>query len=328
MRRATLYPCSGCDRHLRDSDLLCPFCGTLQELAGPPSLGPVALAVALLGTAACGTPSPGDGSTAGTTTTMSSTTDADLDSDSSTTLLDTGDATDDGDTSPGSFYAGPSDFGSPLSCSPWDQDCPEGEKCVPYSSTGGDFDANKCVPVLGDGEPGEPCNYGGTAEATDDCGADSYCWAAGDTGICYAFCQDDPDFICENIFHDCMVDEAGVVTLCSASCDPLLQDCTDPGFACYVSNAEQLVSAICAPTTENIELGDPCDAINDCAAGLACRPADMVPDCAGDSCCASFCDLTMPVCPQPGTECTTLETEGMAPGSPWGDVGLCLLPQP
>src|SRR5262245_29604034 len=41
-------------------------------------------------------------------------------------------------------------------CDPWAQDCPEGEKCVAYGSTGGNWDANKCVLVTGDGQQGDP----------------------------------------------------------------------------------------------------------------------------------------------------------------------------
>ena len=75
-----------------------------------------------------------------------------------------------------SFYAGPPQPASPA-CDPYMQDCPEGEKCVPMASPGSDaFDENKCVPVTGEGEPGDACAYGGVNEATDDCGPDSYCY--------------------------------------------------------------------------------------------------------------------------------------------------------
>jgi hypothetical protein len=29
------------------------------------------------------------------------------------------------------------------------------------------LDGNKCVPILGDGQPGEACTYDGTVEATE-----------------------------------------------------------------------------------------------------------------------------------------------------------------
>src|SRR5690606_4445407 len=61
-------------------------------------------------------------------------------------------------------------------CDPFMQDCPDGEKCVPYGSTGGNWDANKCVAVTGSGAAGDPCTYGGTSEATDDCDDNTHCW--------------------------------------------------------------------------------------------------------------------------------------------------------
>jgi hypothetical protein len=46
------------------------------------------------------------------------------------------------------------------------QDCPEGEKCVAFASAGDDWDATKCVPVTGSQAADEPCSYGGMVEAT------------------------------------------------------------------------------------------------------------------------------------------------------------------
>lgn len=70
-------------------------------------------------------------------------------------------------------------------CDVFDQDCPEGEKCVVYSP---DADlppsSSKCVPVSGDGAPGDPCSSDGPVAATDDCDAISACWA----GVCRSFC--------------------------------------------------------------------------------------------------------------------------------------------
>mgnify|MGYP006921782934 CR=1 FL=1 len=82
----------------------------------------------------------------------------------------------------------------PLSCDIFAQDCPEGEKCVPFASTdSGVWDGNKCVPVQGDQAPGEDCTWTGIVEATDDCDANSICWNAelvGDqyVGTCVAQC--------------------------------------------------------------------------------------------------------------------------------------------
>ena len=73
-------------------------------------------------------------------------------------------------------------------CDPLEQDCPEDEKCVPYSSTGGNWDY-KCVPVLGNQAPGQPCTSSGTLESTDDCDETSWCY----DGECAPFCMGPAD---------------------------------------------------------------------------------------------------------------------------------------
>ncbi len=52
-------------------------------------------------------------------------------------------------------------------CDVFKQDCPEGEKCSAYADDGGtSWNASKCVPVNGDGQPGEPCTVEGSALRT------------------------------------------------------------------------------------------------------------------------------------------------------------------
>jgi hypothetical protein len=321
-----MYPCFLCDRHLREFDRLCPFCGAVQSTVPSPSLGALALTVALLGSTACARDPGSADATAGTTTSMSSTTISATDSEESSGATSSTSGDGDGDmtntTNNGSvsFYAGAEpDWGWAGQCDPFIQDCPEGEKCVPYASTGEVFDANKCVPVTGDGQPGDPCVYGGIVESSDNCGQNSFCWAEDDAGVCTEFCQGNPDDPSCPMGLECLIANQTTLNLCIASCHPLLQDC-EPGFACYFS----LDVFNCSATTEDIALGDPCDAVNDCAFGLACLPADVMPDCAGDSCCASYCDLMMPTCPQMGTECAAF-FDGVAPPG-YENVGLCVLP--
>jgi hypothetical protein len=91
-------------------------------------------------------------------------------------------------------FVPPNDHEVVPSCDPFAQDCPDGEKCVPYSGHGGLWDAFKCVLITGEQTTGEPCTYGGTVEATDDCDQISGCWNVQDlegeaVGICYAFCM-------------------------------------------------------------------------------------------------------------------------------------------
>jgi hypothetical protein len=331
-----MYPCSACDRHLRDTERACPFCGAVQSTVTLPTvegLGAFSLAVLLLGASACskdtvsatttsesGSSSTESGST-GTTVSDSS------DSSEGSTFTDTDDTTNTTDNTSGSFYAGPSpDYALPAECDPFVQDCAEGEKCVPYASNGGSWDSTKCVPILGDGQPGEPCVYGGTVEATDDCGAESYCWNTMDVegeaiGVCTEFCQGTPDDPICVPGSACLISNEASVTLCVPTCDPLLQDC-GPGTACYWHET----IFICIFTSQEVPLGEPCGYINDCAGGLACMPNEVVPNCGSTSCCASYCSLMEAApCEAMGAECSPFFDQGMAPLG-YEDVGVCILP--
>jgi hypothetical protein len=303
---------------------VCPFCGSAQTTITSSTLdalGAFGLTVMLLGSTACAKDPMGTDTTteeSGSTTTGES-------GQEETTSTDTGDTADDTFNTTGSFYAGPPiDFDN-SACDPFLQDCNEGEKCVPYSSIGGIWDANKCVPVTGSGAPGDPCVYGGTIDATDDCGPDSHCWDVIDVdgvpmGVCTEFCQGTPDDPICPADTVCLIAFQGSMNLCVEPCDPVAQNC-DPGFGCYWSGG---VFA-CLQSAQDVPIGEPCGSINDCAVGLDCTDAELLPSCIGDSCCASFCSLAAPVCPQMGTECTPFFEEGFAPPG-YTDVGICIAP--
>jgi hypothetical protein len=328
-----MYPCSTCHRHLRDTDRTCPFCGVVQSTVVPPTvdgLGAFSLTVLLLGAAACSkdtvsatttTESSSTSESGGTSTTVSDTSDSSQDS----TDTDTGDTANNTTLTSGSFYAGATpDFSLPADCDPFEQDCPDGEKCVPYGSTGGNWDANKCVPITGSGQPGDPCVYGGTATATDDCGAESHCWDVMDVdgmaiGVCTVFCEGTPDDPICPMGTDCLIANSSI-SLCISSCDPMLQDC-GAGLGCFWFNN----AFSCIFTTQDIPVGEPCGFVNDCAVGLICMAAELMPSCAGVECCASFCSLAAPVCPQMGTECAAFFDPGAGPAG-YEDTGVCVLP--
>jgi hypothetical protein len=213
-------------------------------------------------------------------------------------------------------------------CDPFAQDCPDGEKCVPYASTGGYWDADKCVPVLGDQAPGEPCIYAGTIESTDDCDATSFCWDVVDVngeavGICTPFCTgtaDDPE--CPEGFS-CLLANEGSINVCISICDPILQDCVE-GFACYWAD----YGFNCILTTLDLPPGEPCGHINDCAAGSGCITAEVLPSCAGAACCSPFCQVgagDLPCEVVPGTTCVPFFEQGLAPPG-YEQVGVCLVP--
>jgi hypothetical protein len=115
-------------------------------------------------------------------------------------------------------------------CDALAQDCPEGEKCVPHSTFGGSWDAHKCVPILGDQAPGEPCTYNGIAEATDNCDGTSICWDVMDVegqpiGTCFQLCSGSPNdpacppgYMCANL-------HSLELAFCFPQCDPIAQDC-------------------------------------------------------------------------------------------------------
>jgi hypothetical protein len=217
-------------------------------------------------------------------------------------------------------------------CDPWAQDCPEGEKCVAYSDNGEpSWNANKCVPVLGDGAHGDSCTASASiVEATDDCGADSFCWNVMDVGgegigVCTPFCQGSADeAICEP-GSSCLISNEGAINLCIPICDPLLQDCVGAGMGCYWAgdNFNCIGSAF-----EVFQTGEPCGYINDCAPGNVCLAPEAFPACAGASCCGQYCDLANPevICEPMGTECVAFFEEGeVIPG--YENVGVCVLPE-
>jgi hypothetical protein len=240
------------------------------------------------------------------------------------------DGTDDADTSTnesGLTFIMETDIPNVSECDPFAQDCPDGEKCVPYASDGGNvWNANKCVMVTGDGAVGDTCTWGGIVEATDDCGADSICWDVMDVdgqllGVCTEYCggtADDP--ICPPE-TSCIIINEGSINLCIVNCDPLLQDC-GAGLGCFWANT----AFSCIFTAGEIPTGEPCGYINDCAPGNFCTTADALPACNGSACCTPFCDLADPQCGAvAGTECVTFFEEGMSPPG-YEDVGVCVLP--
>ncbi|MFO7567056.1 MAG: hypothetical protein R6X02_30710 [Enhygromyxa sp.] len=310
-----------------------------SKAPAPATFGAFAFAALVaLGATACSTDTvSSDGESGMTTTTMGATTDSTsgsttVDETSETgmgsTGVDTDDEPDETTATSASFYAGPDvDFGSASECDPFMQDCPEGEKCVPYASSGGTWDANKCVPVLGDKAAGDPCVYGGTVEATDDCGPDSHCWNVREidgeqVGECTEFCQGTPDAPECAPGTSCLLTANGSINLCLASCDPLAQDCA-PGLGCYWANG----NFHCVVTSQDVPLGEPCGFINDCSAGSICTSGETLPDCA-NWCCTSFCELgSNEPCPQLETECVPFFPEGEAPPE-HVDLGVCVLPDP
>lgn len=210
-------------------------------------------------------------------------------------------------------------------CDPFAQDCPEGEKCVPYASTGESWDANKCVPVQGDEPAGAPCTYDGVADATDDCDESTHCWDVQDvdgvlTGVCTSFCSGTADdWICDE-GSVCLIANEGSVALCIAACDPLMQDCGE-GLGCSWNGQ----TFGCLVTTTGLAVGEVCAYANDCAAGRMCVAAAASPICAGEACCIDYCSVDDPQsCGDPQLECLGFFDQGQAPAG-LDALGICVV---
>jgi len=261
--------CLGCRRFLHEDAAVCPFCGTARASGPAPSVLAVALGVML---AACG-PSAGDDDGAGDDTSTGSTTQSTTAtttasttasttvgtsvgttmSDESTTTLDTGSTADTQDVTDdegAAFYGGPrpDGGGGPLECNSWAQDCPEGEKCMPWANDGGNsWNALKCTPLAEDpGAPGDPCTVEGSGvSGIDDCELGAMCWAVDpDTNIghCVAMCTGSPDApICEDPATACAIANDGVLHLCLPTCDPLAPMCPE-GESCFPVGDEYVCS--------------------------------------------------------------------------------------
>lgn len=82
-----------------------------------------------------------------------------------------------------------------------------------------------------------------------------------------------------------------------ALCDPLAQDCP-AGEACTIGDHE----FFCVPVAVEGGAGDPCEAVSECSAGLACLTGLVLADCDTLKCCTPMCDVT-----DAGADCPTGE---------------------
>ena len=232
------------------------------------------------------------------------------------------------------FIMDPDGGGVSFECDIFAQDCPEGEKCMPWSNDGGGaWNATRCSPISDNpGQPGDECTVEGSGTSgIDDCDIGSMCWdvdAETNVGTCVAMCTgDEANPICEDPDTTCSIANDGAIVLCLPACDPLLQDCAD-GQACYPIND----AWACAPDAsgEMGAAGDPCEFINVCSPGNICLGAAAWPDCQGSAGCYSpVCDLSDPSgdaqCPGAGQACEPWYEEGSAPPG-YEEVGACALP--
>jgi hypothetical protein len=249
-----------------------------------------------------------------------------------------GDDDDDGGDPSGGGFIDTQDGGVAMfECDIWGQDCPDGQKCMPWDNSGETtWNATKCTPL--DANPaqvGDECvAEGGGKTGIDNCELAAMCWAVDaetHVGTCVGFCSgSEANPTCNDPSTTCSITNSGVLVLCLPTCDPLGQDC--PGDqGCYPVGAE----FICAPNSSAPEAGnygDPCAYLNVCNPGLFCASAAAVPNCQGaQGCCSEFCSLSDPdgeaQCQGAGGGqlCVPFYEDGQAPPAHL-DVGVCVIP--
>ncbi|MBZ5710243.1 hypothetical protein [Nannocystis pusilla] len=344
-----MKPCARCDRHVRVSEVVCPFCGATQHEVSATARS-WAVGLAMLG-AACGPAKEGSASgsaseTTSETTSTSSSTDGTVtgipttsggsDSESGTsTSTSTGgisssstecascsDATEGG----GFIYGAPDTGGTQgKECDPWVQDCPIGQKCAPFASGGNTPNGLHCVPVAeSPAQAGEPCVVEGSGdEQTDNCDFALACW--GD--ICVPQCTGTPDApVCDDPATACVITNNEVLTLCLPTCDPLASNCPADEVCVQPPDSQHFFCVVDASDDGGQEF-DECGPANSCDPGLACLDPALATECPPGAvgCCLKYCDLTNPTCAGADAECLPWFEPGMAPAG-LEDVGKCGLP--
>ncbi len=220
----------------------------------------------------------------------------------------------------GSFLSSPADL-PPGDCSPWKEDCPDGQKCAPFATPGSpSWDTLVCVPIVVDpGPPGAPCVVlDHPTGGLDSCEKHAMCWAvdAALQGQCVALCiGNQDDHFCNQPGETCVMANDGVLPVCLPQCNPLIVDCPE---------AQVCIPSIdvfaCAPDASGPGGGlfSTCTGGNTCDPGLVCADAKNSAQCGGssDQCCLAMCDLDQPDCP-PGQACNPWFQGGFM------DVGVC-----
>ncbi len=230
------------------------------------------------------------------------------------------------------FLSCDSDPGDMEECDMLAQDCPEGEKCMPWADGGGSsWNATKCSPIDPDPkQPGEACVVEGSpVSGVDNCAKASMCWDVDpeNEGVCIAFCEGTSveDATCDPGFS-CTLNADLSLILCLPDCDPLAQDC--PGDElCIPADEKWNWTCVLDASGEAGVYGDPCEAPNACDRGLYCLAPEYVEGCEGVGCCSPFCDTSKAnTCPGDTQECIPWYEEGMAPPGR-ENIGICGTPQ-
>ena len=226
-------------------------------------------------------------------------------------------------------------------CVLWGDDCTEvNEKCMPWSLLPDRVpDELRCCPLADNAVlENEECTveeYDGSCR--DNCEDGTMCIVDNLetlSGVCRRFCDPsesecDPDDTCKPFFE--LIESAPEVPLCMDQCDPLVQDCVQPGWLCLpdsptVAGQSGFICVPPAPGTLNGQ-GTGCALANDCEKGLVCIVADRLPECTFTSCCTAYCSLSEGDGPCQDIDPNLGCIDWMSPDPTWEDVGVCALPE-
>lgn len=251
-----------------------------------------------------------------------------------------GDAAEDaGDESgsQGPAYDVGNDEGDEPECDPWTQDCPDGLRCAWVTGTdpmSGYMTGPEPMCVADPLEPleaGERCQV---LDGVDTCAKGMHCahTDADGIGVCLPLCTgsiDEP--VCPGDDH-CQVCE-DCPSVCAPACSPLDAAACPDGLLCApTSSSGPFVCTVDASGEDAGLIGDTCEFANECASGHDCVDAAAVPGCAGERCCAPYCELptngiqpngTTNECPS-GTTCQPWSQSGALDGLE--NLGICKAP--
>lgn len=208
------------------------------------------------------------------------------------------------------------------------QDCPDGEKCMPWANDGGPlWNATRCSPVVDDpAAVGEPCTVEGSqVSGFDDCELGALCWEVDPRtlqGTCVAFCDQHEVMPCAE-GQVCVYDDVLPVNVCMPWCDPLDPGSCGPGQTCRQAMDDEVA---CVPDVA-LPDGVPCED-GSCGQEAACMRAQHLAACDEAVCCSPWCDLSAPdpdlACTQAGEVCRPFHDDGAPVGLT--HVGVCGLP--
>lgn len=229
------------------------------------------------------------------------------------------------------FVCPPDVQGDDFECEVWEQDCPRGEKCTPWSNDGSNrWTASRCVPLVeSPSQAGDPCTVEGSGlSGIDDCAFGLLClWVDPETlvGTCVADCSGSPENpICADPSTVCVTEFDGYLHQCMPNCDPFLQDC-ERGTCFAFGEFENVHFACGVPLVPTIVDFEPCTHDWECAAGSMCPRDEHDPACEAGRCCTPMCDLEVPDACADGRVCRPILPEGQGPPE-FHDEGYCALP--